>query len=340
MKNLILTTGAALCLPALLHASDVNLTISSGGSSAVNALPGAVLTYEVSAELSDANNEGLALLCFDLEFDGGPLNQADVASGATQLNFATPLGLCNPTGYGGTPVGGKLLQVGGAQNTIKNSFAPAPTGTVITDVGAPGTAVLFASGSLTAPATPGTYYLDATNLLANTLRQGETGAGVFWAVDKAGPGVVTGLLVNVLDCAPATYCTAKTNSQGCAPSIGWSGSPTLTGADDLHVTASNVLNNKAGLMFWGGARLSNPWFGGTLCVRAPQQRTALQLSGGTPSGDDCTGTFDFPFTQAYMASFGLAVGTQVNAQYWYRDPAHSDGTAVGMSNGLEFTICP
>lgn len=340
MKNLILLTGSALCLTSLAQASDVNISITSGGSNQVAVTPGATVDYEIRAELTDANNEGLALLCFDLEFDGGALVQAGAATGATQLNFASPLGLNNPAGFGGTPDAGKLLQVGGAQNTIKNSFASQPTGTVITGVGAPGSPVLFVTGSLTAPAAPGSYSLDATNLLANAIRQGETGTGEFWAVDAAGEGAVSGLTIDVIDCAPTLYCSAKVNSQGCTPTIAYSGSPTMSGPDDFHVTASNVINSKWGVLFWGNTPDNTPFQGGTICAGAPLQRMDTQYSFGSTSGNDCSGTYDQHISQGYFNAQAFTVGTQVYAQYFYRDPAHLDGTGFGLSNAIDFTVCP
>jgi hypothetical protein len=340
MKNLLLTSTTTLGLATLALAADVDLTITSGGAGAIQAQPGGVISYDVHVELSDASNEGLALLCFDLEFDGGALPQANPAAGPTQLNFATPLGLSNPAGYGGTDVGGKLVQVGGAQNTIKNTFAPVPTGTVLVGLATPGNPVLFVSGTLNAPAAPGTYHLNASQLIANVIRQGEDGSGEFWAVDSAGAGNVSGLVIEVLDCAPAIYCTAKVNSQGCAPSIAFAGAPTLSGPDDFHVTASNVLNKKFGVLFWGLGSASGPFNGGTLCVATPLQRIDTQNSSGSVSGNDCTGTFDQHISQGYMLGQAFLAGTQVNAQYFYRDPAHADGTGFGLTNAVEFTVCP
>jgi hypothetical protein len=34
----------------------------------------------------------------------------------------------------------------------------------------------------------------------------------------------------------------------------------------------------------------------------------------------------------------LTVGATINAQYYYRDPA--DAQTVGLSNGVQFQICP
>ena len=137
--------------------------------------------------------------------------------------------------------------------------------------------------------------------------------------------------------APTTYCVAKDNSQGCTPAIDSSGSAALGGLDDLHVTASNVLNNKSGLLFWGAAQASTPFQGGTKCVAAPTRRTPIQNSGGNPPPDDCSGTYDFHFSEAYMAFWGLQGGDTVYAQYWSRDPASLSTT--GLTDAVVFTLC-
>lgn len=135
----------------------------------------------------------------------------------------------------------------------------------------------------------------------------------------------------------SAYCVAKVNSQGCTPAIGWSGLPSIGGADDFHVTATNVVNNKNGLIFWGQSPDNAPFQGGTLCVKLPVIRTAVQNSKGSGAGTDCSGAFDYHWTEAYSASQGLGVGSKVYAQYWYRDPQSPSGT--GLTDALSFVIC-
>jgi len=141
---------------------------------------------------------------------------------------------------------------------------------------------------------------------------------------------------------PSSYCTGKVNSQGCTPAISSTGVAALTSADDLHITCSNVINNKSGVLFWGTLPLATPapFLGGLNCVKAPVKRTPVQVSGGTPPPDNCSGTFDFHFTHAYMAANPLVVGSEVHGQYWYRDPAIGDGTNAGLSNAISFLIAP
>jgi hypothetical protein len=139
---------------------------------------------------------------------------------------------------------------------------------------------------------------------------------------------------------PHTYCVAKVSSLGCIPSIGWSGEPSLSGPDDFYATATNVINNKAGILIWGGVSASTAFFGGTLCIGPPIVRTAAQLSGGNLPANDCSGSYSFHFSHTYMAAQLLYAGTTVYAQYWSRDPGYAQPDNVGLTNGLRFTVWP
>lgn len=195
MKSL-LCAGVPLLLASTLSASDIHLTVESAGQSSISVNPGANIVYKVRGELSDQLNEGLAGFTFDLTFDGGPIAPA-AAPGSSPMNgFAPPLGLSNPAGYGGTPVGGDLIQVGGMQNTIGNFLAIPPNGSVITGVAWPGASKSLVTGVLKAPMFPGNYTLSLTNPHANVIRMGESGVP-FWACDEAGIGTVTHLAIEV-----------------------------------------------------------------------------------------------------------------------------------------------
>ena len=164
-----------LCLcPAVSAATDLALTAKSGGQASVVVTPGATVSYSIVGELSDNGSQGLAMVTFDLAFSGGALTQAAAPGSDPMLHFATPLGLNNPSGFGGTVVGGTLKQVGGAQNSIANTFAPAPVGTLIVGVAQPGSPQVLATGTLTAPTTCGTFTLSIDNVMANVVRLGES----------------------------------------------------------------------------------------------------------------------------------------------------------------------
>jgi hypothetical protein len=142
-------------------------------------------------------------------------------------------------------------------------------------------------------------------------------------------------------CTPAaSYCTAKPNSLGCVPSIGSSGSASLSSTSPFLVTASNVLNHKNGLLYYGFSAASAPFQGGVHCVSAPTRRTAVQDSGGNGSGDDCSGSYSFDFNALIDSAVdaNLVQGAVVFCQYWSRDPASPSTT--GLTDGLVFTICP
>ncbi len=135
----------------------------------------------------------------------------------------------------------------------------------------------------------------------------------------------------------ATYCTGKTNSLGCVPSISTNGLQPSRSAGNFAVTCSNVISQKNGLLFFGFASVAAPFQGGTLCVASPTIRTASQNSGGTPAGNDCTGSYSYTFSTADMNLFGLDPGEVVYGQYWMRDPQSPSTT--GLSNAVRFTVC-
>ncbi len=133
------------------------------------------------------------------------------------------------------------------------------------------------------------------------------------------------------------YCTGKTNSLGCVPSIGTNGNQPSKSAGSFTVTCSNALNQKSGLLFFGTQPQNLPFQGGTLCVASPTIRTTNTNSGGSASGNDCTGAYSFQFSTAVMSLYGMDAGETFYAQWWMRDPASPSTT--GFSNAVKFTVC-
>ncbi|RME41798.1 MAG: hypothetical protein D6788_00470 [Planctomycetota bacterium] len=191
------------CLAALwgatVMASGLNLRVTSNGSSTVDVSAGDTVNYEIRGVLTDTNNQGLALFGFDLSFDGGPLTQ--VAPTAAVMSFVIPDGITNPAGFGGTTDvpgrEGELVQVGGAQNTINNveTNAPFPIGTVVLNIGH--TEEVLATGTLTAPTTPGTYTLTISNGFANVISATQPPGISFMVVEEATPVTGENLTINV-----------------------------------------------------------------------------------------------------------------------------------------------
>jgi cytochrome c551/c552 len=315
--------------------SDLRLSVVSGVSP-LTVAPGGLVRYEVVAELADNHNQGLAMVTFDLDFDGGVLPQADTPTVGPMANFVSPLGLSNPAGFGGTQAGGGLQQVGGAMNTINNSFAPQPMGTVVTGLAAKGSPLAVAQGSFMAPTTPGTYTLTLSSPMANVITEGTTGFP-FWEVQRGGIGGVRNLTIVVEAGAPELYCTGKVNSDGCTPAMTWSGTPSLTGNDNFQLKAHDTVAGEPGVVFLGSSAQALPFNGGTLCVGSFTGRGEMVSAIGT---GPCAGHLLWNFRQTKMNAMGLNAGDVVYTQWFMRDGAHGDGSNFGLSDGLKFTIQP
>ena len=136
------------------------------------------------------------------------------------------------------------------------------------------------------------------------------------------------------------YCTAKANSQGCVPQIGSAGTPSVTSPSPFSVSATEVLNQKPGVLFYGFGPVAAPFLGGVLCVQPPLRRNAVQLSGGNPPPDDCSGSYAFAFNALIQSGTDplLIAGAAVHAQFWSRDPA--DAFGVGLTDAIAFEIEP
>jgi hypothetical protein len=129
--------------------------------------------------------------------------------------------------------------------------------------------------------------------------------------------------------------------------MGSSGVPSACAGSGFVICAGNVRNNMSGLLFYGinGPR-ARPFLGGLHCVQTPTKRTPASSSAGTPVGNDCSGVYaiDFnAFAQGHAGGNPLAAlrvpGTQINCQWWGRDPGFAAPNNTTLSDGLEFVIC-
>jgi hypothetical protein len=186
-------------------ATDLNVVVHSGGQSQLTAKPGAVVPYAVTLELGDASTDGLAGFTFDLAFDGGALGAAVAPASGPTMSFRSPQGFSNPNGFAGTLINGELIQVGGAQNTLLNAFAPQPIGAVTIGVAQPGSSVLVISGTVQVPTEAGTFTLSARDVLANGIVAGQTPSS-FYKVEEL-TAAVTDLVITV----PATLARDVAN---------------------------------------------------------------------------------------------------------------------------------
>ncbi|MEO6709705.1 MAG: hypothetical protein ABI054_07485, partial [Planctomycetota bacterium] len=147
---------------------------------------------------------------------------------------------------------------------------------------------------------------------------------------------------------PVSYCTAKLNSLGCLPSILSSGVPSASAGSGFVVQGSNVRNVKPGLLLYGvNGRASTPFQGGFLCMSPGVRRSTPLNSGGSPSGNDCTGVYSIDMNAFAVGALGgtplpalTVAGTRVDCQFWGRDQGFSVPNNSTLTNALEYTTCP
>lgn len=144
-----------------------------------------------------------------------------------------------------------------------------------------------------------------------------------------------------IDAPFSLYCTGKLSSVGCIPAIDAAGDVSLSGVDDLVVSARLLRNNVSSKLIWSRGANNAPWGGGTLCVQAPAARTTVRSSLGTAAPAlDCTGTYAFAFTHAYLASKAVFAGQTLYVQASTRDPGFAPPGNHSLSNALSFTVLP
>lgn len=258
-------------------------------------------------------------------------------------------------GTGATPVGVSMGPNGQILVTVDtNSNAQQPRMQLVDPVAM--SASTFASnGYFGAAATnAGTWshalgkavILDTGNDVLRAFAPGETGDGTILlpsATISAGGSsgeVATLIEISAEPCANTVgfYCTAKTTSQGCLPTLSTDGCPSATAGSGFDVRAAQVLPGQVGLFLYG---TSGPnaisTLGGTLCVGAPIRRTTPQFASGAGL---CGGqyTFDFNAWIPGAADPALVAGAVVHGQYWFRDPQGS--FSAGLSAGVTFTLAP
>jgi hypothetical protein len=137
-----------------------------------------------------------------------------------------------------------------------------------------------------------------------------------------------------------TYCTAKTNSEGCTPQIGFSGVASASAGSGFTINASQVRAGKSGLLFYSrSVKAATAFQGGTLCMLPPLKRTPGQVAGGSGV---CQGSYNLDFN-AFIATGNdpaLVAGSVVRGQFWSRDNGFVAPHNTGLSDAISFVIAP
>ena len=162
-----------------------------------------------------------------------------------------------------------------------------------------------------------------------------------------GERIVWGNLgISGLAFGPATpetlYCTPKTSSAGCLPSIRSTGVASPTASFGYEVHADGVPNSSYGMLVYSTLGSGGTAFAGaTLCVTSPWMRTKIVHSGGSPPGaQDCTGSWSFDMNTHLTNKPGPAPGDTLWCQWLGRDPGFPQGQNYALSDALEFTLLP
>lgn len=140
----------------------------------------------------------------------------------------------------------------------------------------------------------------------------------------------------------STYCTAKVNSLGCAPTIAATGYPSASAEFGFTISATSVGSQSSGMLVYGvQGPAATPFGGGTLCVQTPWQRTGPMNSGGPlPAMSDCSGVWSRDFNAWLWTHTSLPPGLDVHVQWLGRDSGFAPPHHWSLSNALKFTLLP
>lgn len=120
---------------------------------------------------------------------------------------------------------------------------------------------------------------------------------------------------------PVVYGSGKPTSIGTIPRVSWGGAPVL-GPMNFAVRLEHAVPNRPVIAFRGAEPNLAPFQGWTLWARQPLERLPVRVT-------DALGRVAYPIPVA-----PAMVGRTDHYSFWFRDPAHPDGTGSGVSDAL------
>lgn len=349
----LLTSTADAQGTVFAHTVDqANSSFSWSGSSTLGAIVGNPSNqFQMSGGLQLLQSALLPQPVASAAFNGGDVHTVPDLHGKINniLIFLPPLATIDVLGLH-LAVNSPAFSVDAAGNFQASVILSALSGTlVVTPLGSTPTSTDLSGSSSTPTAMSGTL-LAANGVFTLTAPVNATFPFSDPTTGASGSITLIGTLRSTWSAPPpAAFCDAKINSLGCTPAIASTGTPKFSQSSGFVVRASNVINNKNGLLFYGLNGGTNAAFqGGTLCVLAPIRRTPSVNSGGNVGPNDCSGSFALDMSAFAAGAFpgttplpGLREpGQVVTCQWWGRDPGYVAPNNTTLSNGLSYVVTP
>lgn len=347
MMRAALLFAAVLCAPAAAQDSITFVVDQSqsnfnwSGSTSLGPLVGNPST---SFQIAGTQDVGMAApggggAAWSSDFVAGDLLVVPDIQGAipNPLPFLPPLATISGTNIRLSLVSGPFgVQAGGGFTTVVSANMLSGQFSIVPLVGTP--SIVDLTGTTSTPTQQsGTFTgLGSGLLLAApidlTFDFDDPASGV------SGSLTVVGTINANWSCPPATaYCTAKTTSGGCTPTIAATGTPSWSSNSGYTLSTSQVEPQNLGIYFFSrSGPAGTPFQGGFLCLAAPVTRLPPTSSGGAGA---CSGVYAVDFN-AYLASSNSAEppGAEFWVQCWFRDPPEPI-SGTGLSDALRFTLC-
>lgn len=237
--------------------------------------------------------------------------------------------------FPGTAAGDGIIQVDGGGQTLIFQTSAGET--------AAQTAARFESEILGALSHASTRQLPPAHTAFQGTSFGDPAlAGQMTLISPDSNGSIS--VTNVVE--PVIYCTAGISAIGCQALIDATGFPSATATSGFSLEVTGVEGNKDGLFFGGtSGQQANSWGSGTsfMCIVPPVSRTPLLSASGNPG--QCDGSFALDINALWCPSCPApsknpGAGATFQAQFWYRDPFNTSNQTTGLSNAIEFVLCP